>query len=247
MASEGASNLAAELDIRKIKHENSRFKGGPNKKVINWGSTNLPDEVQKCNILNQAEAVRICSDKLRFFNHISGHDISIPDWTTDPQVAMKWVAEGNTVCARQILNGHSAAGLVIMDKNTPDKFVKAPLYTKYVPKQDEYRVHVVNGEVIDVQRKALRPNWAEEHEGKVNWQVRNLDNGFIYVRGDVKPPKTVLDEALKTIARVGLVFGAVDVIYNDKRKQAYVLEVNTAPGITGQTVINYAAAFKKLK
>jgi D-alanine-D-alanine ligase-like ATP-grasp enzyme len=38
-------------------------------------------------------------------------------------------------------------------------------------------------------------------------------------------------------------FGAVDIIYNAKRNECYVLEVNTAPGLEGTTVEKYATKF----
>ena len=37
-------------------------------------------------------------------------------------------------------------------------------------------------------------------------------------------------------------FGAFDVIYNQKKNQAFVLECNTAPGIEGTTLDNYVEA-----
>ena len=45
---------------------------------------------------------------------------------------------------------------------------------------------------------------------------------------------------------IGLDFGAVDVIYNGHSNRAYVLEINTAPGLTGTTLDNYAAALRNL-
>jgi D-alanine-D-alanine ligase-like ATP-grasp enzyme len=45
---------------------------------------------------------------------------------------------------------------------------------------------------------------------------------------------------------LGLDFGAADVLFNARRNQAYVLEVNTAPGLEGQTVNDYAEAFKEM-
>jgi D-alanine-D-alanine ligase-like ATP-grasp enzyme len=41
-------------------------------------------------------------------------------------------------------------------------------------------------------------------------------------------------------------FSAVDVVYNDREKKAYVLEINTAPGVEGQTIQVYADALAKL-
>lgn len=240
---EGSKALALALSAKRIKHENSRFKGSSRKVVINWGSSQLPEEVEKCNILNKPDRIRICSNKLEFFRTI-GDAVPVPEWTESHERAMEWVAEGLTVCARTVLSGHSAEGLVLMHRDNPDDFVTARLYTKYIPKTDEYRVHVVGDRVVDVQRKALRNGWAEEH-GEVNWKVRNLANGFIYMRNGINPPQSVLDVSIRAVNTIGLDFGAVDVIFNEKRNQPYVLEINTAPGIEGTTVDNYVEAFKQ--
>jgi D-alanine-D-alanine ligase-like ATP-grasp enzyme len=53
----------------------------------------------------------------------------------------------------------------------------------------------------------------------------------------------VTSEAIKAVNCLGLYFGAADVIWNDKEQRAYVLEVNTAPGLEGTTLENYANAF----
>jgi glutathione synthase/RimK-type ligase-like ATP-grasp enzyme len=145
------------------------------------------------------------------------------------------------VVERHILNGHSGAGIVIRE-NSLDIGV-APLYTEYVPKKAEYRVHFGGGgDVIDVQRKIRDP--ARE---PTNWHVRSHDNGFIYVRDGVREnmPGDVIEQALLVARESGLEFGAIDVIYNQSRGEAYVLEVNTAPGLTGETVNSYANYFRQ--
>lgn len=245
--SEGAKVLAEAMDIKRIKHEGSKYKGRPDRIVINWGSSQVPEQISRSRILNKPEVVATCANKLRFFEALSGKGVNIPDWTNSYDQAVKWVGDGHTVCARTVLSGHSATGLVIMDKDNPKSFVKAPLYTKYIPKQDEYRVHVVDKKVIDIQRKALRNGWVEEHGDDVNYKVRNLANGFVYIRQDVNPPKQVAEEAIKAMAVVGLDFGAIDIIFNEKRSAAYILEINTAPGLEGTSVDNYAKALGNIR
>ena len=44
---------------------------------------------------------------------------------------------------------------------------------------------------------------------------------------------------------VGLKFGAVDLIWNELENKSYVLEINTAPGLTGATLEKYAQAIVK--
>lgn len=243
--SEGCKNLGRALNAKRIKHEGSKFKGRANKTVINWGSSRIGNpEVAACRVINRPEAVAVCSNKLHFFQQIAGQ-VSVPDWTTDFNTAMEWMINGETVVARTVLNGSGARGLVIMTLDDVASYVRAPLYTKYVPKAAEYRVHVVNGEIVDVQRKALRNGWQEANPGRrPNFKVRNLENGFIYMREGVNPPESVRQVALDGVRAAGLDFGACDIIYNERRERAYLLEINTAPGLEGTTVENYANAMR---
>lgn len=249
--SEGADLLKQAMKIKKIKHEKSLFKGDPRKTVLNWGSSDLPREVLKSRVINPADRVTVTSNKLSFFRHITDTNRDLlPPWTTDQDTAIKWVTEGHTVCARTVLNGHSANGLVLMHRDKPETLVRAPLYTRYIKKDEEYRVHIVEGTVIDTQRKVLKKDFATkaEEEGRaINWKIRNLDNGFIYQRNDINPDPSVHRVALEAIRISGLNFGAVDVIFSKAARRSYVLEINSAPGITGTTVENYARAFERYR
>jgi hypothetical protein len=121
--------------------------------------------------------------------------------------------------------------------------IDAPLYTQYVKKAREYRVHVCNGAVIDVQQKRKRQ---ERENDEVDYQIRNLAGGWVYCRGGVDAPDCVLRASLDAVASLGLDFGAVDVGYNENRGQACVYEVNTAPGIEGSTLDRYYEAISEL-
>jgi len=243
--SEGAKALAKEMKARRIKHENSSFVGKKTNVVINWGSRNLPDEVLKSRVLNTQEAVGKCANKLSFFElvKVSKDGPRVPRWTTSSKEAISWITEKVTIVARKVLNGSSGEGIHFMTFDDPESFVDAPLYTEYVKKKDEYRVHFCAGEIIDYQRKALRSDRRAE---TVDWRIRNLDSGFVFVRDSVKLPDDVRVQAEKAIKISGLDFGAIDLIYNEKEGHGYVLEINTAPGLQGETVTSYATALKKL-
>lgn len=240
--SNSAKSLTEALGIKRIKHEGSKFKGNPKKTVINWGATALPHEVLNCKVINTQEAVSLATNKLKFFNHVKDK-INLPDFTTDREEAKAWVEAGSIVLARTVLNGHSGVGIyVIEDMGEWNKIIHDAIkvYVKYIPKKEEYRVHVVEGHVIDVRRKALRKDFA----GQPNWKVRNHGNGFIFAKEGVNPPQEVIDQSLLAVAACNLNFGAVDVIYNNFKEKAYVLEINTAPGLEGSTAGYYAEAFK---
>ena len=244
--SNSGREIARELGVKRIAHKNSKFKGREGKTVINWGASNLPEEVAKCTVLNPAAAVKKASDKLQFFRNA---ECRKPVWTTDRDEAGQWAEGGVTVVVRTVLNGHSGEGIILVERDEEDfgavHMPEAPLYTQYVPKKQEYRVHVFQGRVIDVQRKARKRDVPDD---QVDWKVRNNANGFVFARngdalGDV--PEDVLSQATRSVGSLGLDFGAADVIFNERSQLAYVLEVNTAPGLVGTTLDNYAEVFRQ--
>jgi glutathione synthase/RimK-type ligase-like ATP-grasp enzyme len=245
--SKSVALLSEELGAKVIRLENSKFKGSENKVVINWGNSMNNEELDKAMVLNKPANVAIASNKLSFFEAVK-ENVSIPPFTTDKSIADVWIAEGKKVVVREKLNGHSGEGIILIE-NTDSweqyNHDRSKLYVMYIPKKDEYRVHVVNGEIVDLQRKAIHPDMNRE---RVNYSIRNRGNGFIFVREGVKEscPEDVVNQAVLAVKEIGLHFGAVDVIWNEYRKKAYVLEINTAPGLEGSTVKNYSKALEKV-
>lgn len=222
------------LAYKKIKFRNSSFRPGPNKMVINWGSSSCPHES-----LNMSSAVRVAVDKLRAFILLKERGVSVPEFTTEKEVASGW----QKIVARTLLRASGGRGIVITNRTIdPTSIIPdAPLFVKYIKKSAEYRIHVVSGQVIASQRKVLKSG---TDTTTVNWDVRNLANGFVYQRLGIEVPDRVKEEAIKAVAALGLDFGAVDIIWNEWRQMPYVLEVNTAPGIEGSTVTEYKTAFE---
>lgn len=299
--SESSAALAEGLGIKRVAHKNSRFKGGKDTLIINWGASKVSEEVSKCTILNPPQSVSNASNKLEAFRLLNpvqdgmrrvkvagkvhaiqadhdifaniaddfigkandnrygnfevldavqpkGEKVRTPEFTTDRYQAMNWLGKGFTVVERHILNGNSGAGIRLVEPVKPgeekmpeNEIQHCPLYVKYVPKKQEYRIHVCGGVAVDIQRKARRKDVADD---AINWKIRNHDNGFIFARNEdgVTPPD-VIEQAVAAVRVLGLDFGAVDVIFNDKEQRAYVLEVNTAPGLAGETLVGYLKRF----
>jgi hypothetical protein len=151
--------------------------------------------------------------------------------------------DGATVLERHVVNGNSGKGIVVVEPEGGELAI-APLYTYYIRKKSEWRVHIFQGSVVDVQRKARRKDVPDD---QINWKVRNYDNGFIFARGEEmgEVPRSVIWAATNAMAALDLDFGAVDVIYNEKNKSAYALEVNSAPGLQGETLSGYVRRFQR--
>lgn len=238
--SASAKSLAQALGIKRIRHE-----GKPltlRCPVINWGCSNPTRNLLFTDVLfNNFDAVKKASNKLETFKALDGR-VCIPEWTESPVEAVKWLVEGDVV-VREKLNGHSGEGITILPQGDYlDGILLAPLYTKYIKKKDEYRIHVFQGDAFFVQRKARKKDVPDD---QVNWQVRNHANGFIFANQDVEVSDDARREACNAVACLGLDFGAVDIILGTDRKW-YVLEVNTACGLEGKTLEAYVAKFKQL-
>lgn len=244
--SRSAKALAEALGGKVLRLEGSTFVPKSDDVIINWGNTVFNEDAEwgsktPDQFFNyDTDCLRLTTNKLEFFQHQKevGNAELLPSFWTDKASIPD---DAFPVVCRTILNGHSGAGIVIAD--TRDGVADCELYVKYLKKKEEYRVHVGRRSedivVIAVQRKARRTNHPNP-----NWQIRNLANGFVYVRNECNPAPSVISSAIETFRATGLDFGAVDVIWNSVEEKAYALEINSAPGLVGTTVEDYANFFK---
>ena len=173
-------------------------------------------------------------DKLEQLNAFKAQDVACPALTTTKDEIV--TLEAKTIFARTLLNSTNGRGIVEFQA-TDDPAPVAPLYVAYVPKKAEYRVHVFNDEVIDVQQKKKRTGVEER-----NPRIRNLSNGYVFCRNNLVLPDSLGDLGIRAVRACGYLYGAVDIIYNEKQNKCYVLEVNSRPGIEGSTVDKYIQA-----
>lgn len=239
------SASAKALGFRRIKRENSRYRPRDTDVIINWGSTSLPDSFHNAgDVLNEPLLVAQARNKALCLEALNS-SVSVVPFTTDRQEAKRWLEAGERVFARTTLTGHSGVGIIDLygrDVEPPE----APLYTKYIKKRYEFRVHVCDWFFEPLTGVLVTQKVARPGVEPINWRIRNHTNGFIFQEPNV--PGVVIDavtaEAHAAIRELDLDFGAVDVIWNDHQQRAYVLEVNTAPGLTGRTVDFYRNAFE---
>jgi glutathione synthase/RimK-type ligase-like ATP-grasp enzyme len=264
--SKSVKALCEALDVKALRLVDSKWKIKEDSVVINWGSSEFhslhnitaPEGVS-VKILNSPLKVREAVDKLKFFQLMKEFTVSleiednlVPDFWTDKEYIP---AGAYPIVCRTVLNGHSGEGIVIAD--TPDDLVDAPLYVRYMKKKKEFRIHVgkrympqtdidVIGNpdpdyvftVISEQQKV-----AKHGTEPTDWRIRSHDNGFIFQREGISVPPSARKVALRCLEATGLDFGAVDVVVTTGG-QALALEINTAPGLTGKTVTDYANFFK---
>ena len=177
-------------------------------------------------------------DKLTQFEFFQNSGINGLEFTTSRVEAKEWVCNGDVVFGRKLLNSSCGKGIVVLDSY--EEFIKHdqfPVYTKYKKKKREFRVHVFRDKVVRVVEKKLRKDWDGPRESK----IRNLENGYVFCSCD-NEPEGLRALAIKASAVVQSDFKGVDVGYNEKKDELFIIEVNSAPGIEGQNVQAYLNA-----
>jgi len=131
-------------------------------------------------MLNKPQYVAIASNKLSTLQALQTVGFAyLPEWTTNQEEAKKMLEtpkfekKKNAVVCRTLLSANSGRGITLA--GTVEEIIPAPLYTRYVPKACEYRVHVLGGAIADIQQKR-RPTGVEIS----NSYIRNHANGWIF-------------------------------------------------------------------
>jgi glutathione synthase/RimK-type ligase-like ATP-grasp enzyme len=178
------------------------------------------------------------TDKLTQLTQFKNANINCPEFTTDHNIATGWINAGSIVVCRTLLRSCEGRGIVVAE--SVDQIVAAPLYTKYVKKKKEFRVHVLNNQVIDVQEKRKRKGFENERDTR----IRNTANGYVFCRENLVEPDGLREIGIRAVTSLGYNLGAVDIAYNEHHNQLVVLEVNANPGLEGTTLEKYSSKIK---
>lgn len=174
-------------------------------------------------------------NKVEQLERFQAHQVSCPRFATGADAARGLGCK--TLFARTLINSTNGRGIIEFAA-ADEQYPQAPLYTEYIPKKSEYRFHVFGDKVIDVQEKRKKLGLGDD----TTYRIRNLNNGYVYCRDGVNPPDGAAALAISAVKALGYAYGAVDLIYNEKRNQSYVLEVNSRPGLMGTTLDKYTDA-----
>lgn len=222
----------------------------PNDVIINWGNSNFPwwsrgFAEHEEGIYNRPSSVARATNKINTFAALTLADILVVPYTTHQNMARDWLSRGSTVICRTKVQAHSGDGIIIARPEDMINLPDAPLYTKYKKKKHEFRVHIMDGVAFDIQEKKMERDFIRTADQGL---IRSHNNGWVFCRDSLQDLTrnfiTRLEElSIAAISALGLDFGAVDIIYNEREDNFYVLEVNTAVGLEGVSIQNYVNSF----
>lgn len=235
--SNAAKLLAIALGGRLIKRHGSQYKQQVRDFVVNWGCS---DPFLGGPLLNRPECVARAASKMATFRALAENGVQIPAWTQDVAQAREWGQRGRLL-GRDLDRGSQGRGIAVYEKG--QELGRHLFYVRFVRKDREFRVHVVNGTVIFVQEK-LKKKGVENGDRYIRSHARGWCFAFHHLV-EKPAPQVVLDAGLAAVRALGLDFGAVDIAWSE-HSGATVLEVNTAPGIEESSLAAYANAFQRL-
>ena len=245
-----ARRLQSELDCLRFSR-NREFLNGrwrsirhnmPPDHIVHWGeASNL---LALRGVLNR----EIVSNKLIQLQRFHRSEVPAPLWITSIGGA---IAERQWLIRRQ----HHQGGTDIQGPYPTTLEVLNALGgtnnygVEFIDKTHEYRVHVFRGEVIRIARKV----WDETKGSQPTSPAWNVNSGYKFrYQLNLRPSTREMlgDLAQRAMVALRMDFGAVDIIGRrspTNRLSAWVLEVNSAPGIESNqnTLAAYVAAIRR--
>lgn len=189
--------------------------------LIRWGATGRVQR-RPGKILNKGTAITTASDKWEFMNQMEEAGIRIPKTWGPGSPGIEFPCMGRK---RDHVGGTDVVRCIQKIDIQRAQAAGCEFFVRYVPKSNEYRLHVFGERIIKASQK-VRTNEEVPYDP---W-VWNLASGFTFRVPDERVPATTRYMAVMAVELAGLDFGAVDIIVGDDGLP-YVLEVNTAPGL----------------
>jgi glutathione synthase/RimK-type ligase-like ATP-grasp enzyme len=284
---------AALAEALEIQGGRTKPKAG-NVLVIGWGAkTKEACNLGKAEVINHPDAIRVNRNKFTALQLMQKAKVSVAPFAAAENIMAELdKKKGGTIGLPLVgrTNYHQGGGNFFTCltqthvKETisilNNKLKKKGYFQNYIDIESEFRLHVVNGEVIYAQRKVPRDNLKQAHvddqldkisrmaekkgqkldkdtlEFALGYQgdkiagqdliIKSNTRGYKFSNVALKNVnKDLAAEAIKALEALGLQFGAVDCCL-DTDKKAWIIEVNTGPGLEGTAFKNYVAAFSKM-
>lgn len=184
--------------------------------VFRWGCTS---NVEAENIINQAEAIHLVSDKKEFRVRLSKAQLAQPTWLVREQIEVPCVIRPRLHAqGRKLFYCTTQAEVDAAVRLYPDFYAAS-----YIPKVAEYRVFIVQGRAVWVASKT------PGNPADIAWNVAR-GGRFDNMRWENWPLK-VVRLSIDAFKLSGLDFGGVDAMV-DAAGKVYILEINAAPSQT---------------
>ena len=163
--------------------------------------------------------------------------------TKEISLAENWLENGISLVAHTNLNSRHGMGVYYIEDLPLWRrydIISFSMISKYLPRKHEYRISLVDDMVA---RKEVRV--MSKYSRKNNNKIRSNTNSWSWnIAKDV--PQQVIDAAVNTLRVLGLTFGSVDIMWNNFRNTAIVMDMNTCEALEGNLNNSFKKGFDKI-
>lgn len=201
--------------------------------LIRYGSRRSVPYQPEYRTLNRRRMLDRYPTRLEQLQRLRAAGVSVPDFFEGGYPTGEPILGRDMGSDRQSTQGR---GITFYPRPVSGGVDDHDFYMRYIPKDRQFRVHVIGSET---RTRELIPN----EDTDTDQPVWNYESGFTYRVADSIPVQ-VVPAAVQAVKALWLDFGAVDIITHNG--MAYVLEINTAPGLADPTLEWYAEQFASL-
>ncbi len=195
--------------------------------LIRWGNTGKIRYIPRSTI-NRREAIEKASNKFTALTEFTDAGLQTPAFSREPMPLSLLRSDKGF--------GGTDIEFIYQTLDAPGNRA-GKFYSEYIPKAREFRVHIFNNRIIKTQEKIITEDFEYDPVAWNGNYFRHIGFENLHTRA-----RTM---AINAVATLGLDFGAVDLILGEDGRY-YVLEVNTAPGLTTRNSIeSYGNAFAR--
>lgn len=204
----------------------------PGTKLIRYGSSAIVRDIEETGY-NSPELISVASSKYRFSELMRNGEVYSPIYS-------RGNPEEFPVMIRESLTSSGGRGIHIAksEEDFKELWRNNFYWTKYLFLDFELRVHIIDGQIVRIFKK-------EERE-QMEFPIRNNSVCDFKLRDLKYYPK--LDDFIKSICAITTLtkgfFGA-DIGWDTKKKEYFVIEINSAPGLNENTAKSYAEVIWK--
>lgn len=186
--------------------------------------------------LNSSDFIRILVDKKRFSDLLLEHQIYTPNFSKNLEEIKDF-----PIVIRETLHSSKGRGIHIVEtRENFDKIWNNRFYwTNYIQMKYELRVHILGGKIVKVFKKC----WHNENKEEEKYPIRTNEN-YSFVLQNMEKYKKLP----KLVEKLSEIFGndcfySLDLGWDDHKKDYFILEANSAPGLNSLTCKLYAEFF----
>jgi len=205
-----------------------RLKSSPKIRYGNSGGNFKEDTT-----LNSPDFIRVCSSKLAFSNLlVNNMHTPIYKKGTKDLDSVEY-----PVLIRRTLSASGGKGIVLCkNREEFNAQYRGEFWTPYIFTDFELRVHVLGGKIARIFRK--------DPMESTEFLIRNNDTCHFSIRDIQNYPKlsATIDTLNDLFTKGGFTFGfyALDIGWDKKKKEYFIFEANSAPGLNEHTAELYS-------